>query len=87
MAKKKSRKGRARKAPKMYPKGAPTSTSVKAGGPKQSVDEPSASTTRATATGKELREEYWYVYNDLKRIAMVAGTLLAVLIVLSFFIR
>jgi len=45
-----------------------------------------ATTTSAAAptTSQELREEYWYVYNDLKRIAVLAGTLLVVLIGLSF---
>lgn len=84
----KSRKGRSRRAPKMYPKGAPTSSSVKVG---QQVEvreeeERAASETSSTMTSQELREEYWYVYNDLKRIGMVAGTLFAVLIVLSFFL-
>jgi hypothetical protein len=34
-----------------------------------------------------LAEEYRYVYSDLKRIAILAGTMLAVLIILSFVIR
>ncbi|MBI3286458.1 MAG: hypothetical protein HYZ68_00270 [Chloroflexi bacterium] len=32
------------------------------------------------------REEYAYVYQDLKRIAFVAGTLLAALVVLKLFL-
>jgi hypothetical protein len=35
----------------------------------------------------QLAEEYRYVYSDLKRIAILAGTMLAVLIILSFVIR
>lgn len=35
-------------------------------------------------SGDELREEYWYVANDLKRILVIASTLFVVLIVLSF---
>ena len=35
----------------------------------------------------ELAEEYRYVYSDLKRIAILAGAMLTVLIVLSFVIR
>lgn len=31
--------------------------------------------------------EYRYVWNDLRRIALVAGSLLLLLVVLSFFIR
>jgi hypothetical protein len=33
------------------------------------------------------REEYKYVRNDLKRIAVLAGSFTAILIVLSFFIK
>ncbi|MFQ5592910.1 MAG: hypothetical protein ACE5HA_02045 [Anaerolineae bacterium] len=85
MAKKKSRRGRARRAPKMYPKGAPTSSTIRAGRA-QREEESTDTTTPATApaTSQELREEYWYVYNDLKRIAVVAGTLFVILIGLSF---
>jgi hypothetical protein len=35
----------------------------------------------------ELAEEYRYVYADLKRIAILAGAMLAALIVLSFVIK
>ena len=35
----------------------------------------------------KLAEEYRYVYSDLKRIAILAGAMLAALIVLSFVIR
>jgi len=35
----------------------------------------------------KLAEEYRYVYSDLKRIAILAATMLAALIVLSFVIR
>lgn len=87
MARKKSRRGRARRAPSMYPKGAPTSSSVRPGQRQRDDFEPaSASTKPESLTGEELREEYWYVYNDLKRIAMVAGVLFVILIGLSFFI-
>ena len=34
-----------------------------------------------------LAEQYAYVYGDLKRIAIIAGTLLAALVVLSFVIN
>ena len=46
--------------------------------------EPEAMTEEKAA---ELAEEYRYVYSDLKRIAILAGTMFAVLIVLSFVIR
>ncbi|GEM_PF-696960 len=35
----------------------------------------------------KLAEEYRYVYSDLKRIAILAATMLAALIILSFVIR
>jgi hypothetical protein len=35
----------------------------------------------------EFTEQYAYVYGDLKRIAILAGTLFAVLVALSFLIR
>jgi hypothetical protein len=34
-----------------------------------------------------LREDYSYVYSDLKRIAVLAGSILAIMIILSFIIR
>lgn len=39
--------------------------------------------------GKEvdLRQEYQYVISDLKRIAILAGAMLALLIILSFLIK
>ena len=38
-------------------------------------------------SASEFTEQYAYVYGDLKRIAIVAGALFAVLVVLSFLIR
>ena len=35
----------------------------------------------------DFAEQYAYVYDDLKRIAIIAGTLLAALVVLSFVIN
>ena len=70
----------------MYPKGAPTSSSVRIGQQLEMTEDKSARAAVSTMSGAEWREEYWYVYNDLKRIAMLAGTLLAILIVLSFII-
>lgn len=34
----------------------------------------------------DFSRQYSYVYNDLKRIALIAGTLLAALVALSFLI-
>jgi hypothetical protein len=82
---KKSRKARARRAPRMYPKGAPTSSTARARPREDQVpeEEPEVETT---LTSSELRDEYWYVYNDLKRIATIAGVLFGLLIVLAFVI-
>ena len=48
-----------------------------------------AKETQALAEEKvaQLAEEYRYVYSDLKRIAILAGTMLVALIILSFVIR
>lgn len=83
---KKSSKRRPRRAPKMYPKGAPTSSSVKARPSAQTAEEKPTGDKATRATSEELREEYWYVYNDLKRIVVISGVLFAILIGLSFVI-
>lgn len=70
----------------MYPKGAPTSSTVKVGRPIETVKQIPSRETRSTMSGDELREEYWYVYNDLKRIAVISGVLFAILIALAFVI-
>jgi hypothetical protein len=66
--------------------------SVPAVRPKRPVSAPGptvAKETQALAEEKvaQLAEEYRYVYSDLKRIAILAGVMLAALIVLSFVIR
>lgn len=80
---KKSRKSR--RAPKMYPKGAPTSSTVRVAPGQEQVEEEEPE-DQSTLTSSELRDEYWYVYNDLKRIVAISGVLFAVLIVLAFVI-
>jgi hypothetical protein len=57
--------------------------SIPAVRPKQPAKETEALAEEKTA---ELAEEYRYVYSDLKRIAILAGVMLAALIVLSFVI-
>jgi hypothetical protein len=52
--------------------------------PKQAAKGTGAMTEEKAA---ELAEEYRYVYADLKRIAILAGAMLAALIILSFVIR
>ena len=39
------------------------------------------------SSAMDFAEQYAYVYGDLKRIAIIAGTLLAALVVLSFVIN
>lgn len=47
-----------------------------------------AQTAVPEATSRsELAEQYAYVYSDLKRIAILAGGFLAILVVLSFVIQ
>lgn len=73
--------------------------SIPAAGPKQSALSPSPTVVKeaeARAEAKavqlaeekaaKLTEEYRYVYSDLKRIAILAAAMLAVLIILSFVI-
>jgi hypothetical protein len=66
--------------------------SIPAGKPRQAAPAPSPTAVRERAAlpeakAAELAEEYHYVYSDLKRIAFLAATMLAALIVLSFVIR
>ena len=82
MAKKKSRRAKRRAKKRTRPVVRPT----------QPISAPSPTIARETAPLTEdkvaqLAEEYRYVYSDLKRIAILAGTILAVLIILSFVIR
>ena len=66
-----------------------------AGGARQPRSAPSPTATQAAAKASKLAEEkaaalaeeYRYVYSDLQRIAVLAGGMLAVLILLSFVIR
>jgi hypothetical protein len=65
--------------------------SIPAGGTKQPVAAPGPTVTkeieaRAEQKAAKLAEEYRYVYSDLKRIAILAGAMLAALIILSFVI-
>jgi hypothetical protein len=77
---KKSRRARSRRASK---KGARTAT---APSPTEATLRTPATQARATAA-QGFSEQYAYVYDDLKRIAILAGTLFAVLVALSFVIR
>jgi hypothetical protein len=62
--------------------------------PKPSVSVPSPAVAKkeeiepqAAEKTAQLAEEYRYVYSDLKRVAILAASMLAVLIILSFVIR
>ena len=64
--------------------------SIPAGRPRQTAPASGPTVAKETAAKlaeektAELAEEYRYVYADLKRIAILAGAMLAALIVLSF---
>lgn len=45
------------------------------------------STTGATPGGREFTPDYTYVKQDLRRIGLLAGSLIAALIILSFVLR
>lgn len=77
---KKSRRARRKRRPT-------AGDAARAGVPVPTVDRavtgPSAPVGGSAA---DFSRQYSYVYNDLKRIALIAGTLLAALVALSFLI-
>lgn len=76
---KKSRRGRRRRV-------ARTTARAKSGyGAKAERKVETAGAGQATSAG--FAEQYAYVYDDLKRIAILAGTFFAMLIALSFVVR
>jgi hypothetical protein len=52
-----------------------------------SVRSSTPSQGRATGLGKDFQPDYTYVIEDLKRIAVLAGSFVVILIILSFFLR
>ncbi len=78
MTRKKSRRARRRRAARAAarPESVPTQVEER----KVKAAEP----TRATTT--DFAKQYGYVYDDLKRIAILAGAMFAILIALSFVI-
>ena len=46
-----------------------------------------AGVTQTTSAERSFNPDYSYVFKDLKRIGLLAGTFIAVLIALSFFLR
>lgn len=77
MAKKSRRARRRREARAVAKPGSVSEKAVKIGG----------GPGRARATGESLAEQYAYVYDDLKRIAILAGAMFAILVALSFLIE
>lgn len=82
MAKKSRRAKRSAKKTRSAP-AVRTKRPVSAPGPTVAKDTQALAEERVA----QLAEEYRYVYSDLKRIAILAGAMLAVLIILSFVIR
>lgn len=54
---------------------------------KQVAPAPAARATAMTSTAVDFSQEYRYVISDLKRIALIAASMLALLVVLSFVIK
>lgn len=87
---KKSRRARRKprkkkRTPQPRPRGAPAPTPVAPVPQKARVPQETALPSRHAAA--DFREQYTYVYQDLKRIAILAGAMFAVLIILSFALR
>lgn len=79
MAKRKSRRARRRRAARVAPRSEATSSLAKER--KVKATEPKGSTSI------DFAKQYAHVYDDLKRIAILAGAMFAVLVALSFVIR
>jgi len=86
---KKSRRSRRQSATKKSSR--PTQTSQPQAAPKAQPAEASAAPPAAARTrkakGVDFAKEYAYVVSDLKRIAIIAAAMLAVLVALSFVIQ
>jgi len=90
MAKKSRRAKKRAKSKRSLPVGRPGQPAP-ASSPTVAKETAALTEARAAKLAEEktakLAEEYRYVYSDLKRIAILAGTMFAVLIILSFVIR
>ena len=52
------------------------------------VSTPAATTTRSSGTSSSaFNPDYAYVTKDLRRIALLAGTFISILVIMSFFLR
>lgn len=63
---------------------APSSPSLRQDEPDDDGAEVAGLSSRQLSKKVDFAEEYRYVYQDLRRIAILAGTILVVLVVLSF---
>ena len=56
--------------------------------PTTSIPAPAATSTRAQSTREAaFNPDYSYVGKDLRRIALLAGTFISILVILTFFLR
>ena len=76
---KKRRKRRKHTPPRIHPKAAPPRSAPAQGRPPER-----SAPKMATAPSTDLSLQYAYIVEDLKRIALLAGILFAILIALSF---
>ena len=84
MAKKKSRRAR-KKAHATRPK--PPARKARVAQPSPAIAKKPPRPEAVTKEAVDFASEYRYVYADLKRIALTAAAMLAVLVILSFVIR
>lgn len=90
-----AKKGKGRRPPRQASPArytAPKSTTPTAAPPARgatvaTVSSPRAPAAREPAKTVNFAEEYRYVYEDLRRVALLAGTILLILLILSFVIR
>ncbi|HID85937.1 MAG TPA: hypothetical protein EYP55_00990 [Anaerolineae bacterium] len=82
-ARRKARKKR--RIPRPVPRGVSAPAPVAPAARRAEVPQEAALPGRRTAA--DFREQYHHVYQDLKRIAILAGAIFAMLIILSFVLR
>lgn len=64
-----------------------SATAVSEAAPSLAVEKPSAGSLVRASYTQEFNPDYSHVMHDLKQIAILAGSFLAVLVALSFFLR
>jgi hypothetical protein len=55
--------------------------------PASALARPTSSLTRSSSVAAIRTDDYTYIYSDLRRIAILAATMFAILIILSFVIK